>query len=68
MALYQFQCSECEETFECFVRVEKRDEAQTCPNGHLKGRRRLAAVPFQFEDRRKSFRKAMSKTPGKHFT
>ncbi|MBE7474288.1 MAG: hypothetical protein HS114_34595 [Anaerolineales bacterium] len=68
MALYQYQCSECQETFEAFVTVDHRDEAQTCPNGHLKGLRLMAAVKFQMEDRRQSFRKAMSKTPGKHFT
>lgn len=68
VALYQYQCSECEATFEKFVNAEKRDQVQLCPNGHLKGRRLLSAVKFQMEDRRKSFRKAMSTTPGKHFT
>lgn len=68
MALYQYRCSECQETFDKFVSSDKRDQVQICPNGHLKGRRLLQPVKFQMEDRRKSFRKAMSTTPGKHFT
>lgn len=70
MALYQYHCQKCQTTFERFVSVEKRDEAQTCPNGHPDGRRLLQSPTITQADRRKSFRHAlrMSKTPGKFFT
>lgn len=68
MALYQYHCPECQVTFEKFVGVEKRDEAQTCPAGHPGGRRLLQSYVITQADRRKSFRQAMSKTPDKFFT
>ncbi len=68
MAMYQYQCSECQQTFERFVSVEKRDEAQTCPNGHPKAHRLFQSPAITQADRRKSFRQNMSKTPGKYFT
>lgn len=68
MALYQYQCLECQQTFEKFVSVEKRDQVQICPNGHLKGRRLFQSPAITQADRRKSFRQKMSKTPGKYFT
>lgn len=68
MALYQYHCPECQTMFERFVSVEKRDEAQTCPNGHPNGRRLFQSPAITQANRRKSFRQNLSKTPGKHFT
>ena len=68
MALYQYQCPTCQVTFDRFVAVEKRDELQVCPNGHEDGRRLYRSYAITQADRRKSFRQAMSKTPGKFFT
>jgi putative FmdB family regulatory protein len=68
MALYQYYCPTCQITFEGFVPVEKRDQAQTCPDGHPDSRRLLQSYAITQADRRQSFRQAMSRTPGKHFT
>ena len=68
MALYQYQCSECQQTFERFVSVEKRDQVQICPNGHPKARRLFQSPAITQADRRKSFRQNMSKTRYKFFT
>jgi putative FmdB family regulatory protein len=68
MALYQYQCPTCQETFEQFVPTEKRDEISQCPQGHPGVRRLLQSYRIIEPDRRKSFRKGMSRTPGKHFT
>jgi putative FmdB family regulatory protein len=68
MALYQYQCPTCQATFERFVPAEQRDKLQECPNGHPGGRRLLQSPAITQADRRKSFRQAMSRTPGKHFT
>lgn len=68
MALYQYHCPTCQVTFERFVSVEQRDEPQACPDGHPGSRRLFSSSAITQEDRRKSFRRAMSRTKGKHFT
>lgn len=67
MALYEYHCPECHTVFEKFLSLEQRDEPQICPNGHPYGRRQFASPAIIEPDRRKTFRQAMSRTPGKHF-
>jgi putative FmdB family regulatory protein len=68
MALYQYQCPTCQTTFDRFVPVAERDNAQACPDGHPDGHRLPQRYAITQADRRKSFRQAMSKTPHKFFT
>lgn len=68
MALYQYHCPTCQATFERFVPADRRDEPQTCPNRHQDGRRLFQSPAITQADRRKSFRQAMKRTAGKHFT
>lgn len=68
MALYQYHCPTCQTTFERFTPVEQRNTPQVCPNGHSGGRRLFSSPAITQEDRRKSFRRHLSRTPGKHFT
>ncbi|HXV44666.1 MAG TPA: FmdB family zinc ribbon protein [Anaerolineae bacterium] len=68
MALYQYHCPTCQALFEQFVPVEKRDEVEVCPSGHPGVTRLFQSYAINQADQRKSFRHAMSKTPGKFFT
>lgn len=68
MALYQYHCPTCQVTFERFVSVDKRDEDQVCPDGHPGGQRLWQSCTITQAARRKSFRQAMKRTPGKYFT